>query len=272
MGRIRYLLPLFAVCLCGACDFNLWKFGFTDYAVDDRFEDSMGINEVNPPADLIVGGHEYLLAFASDLHITSTAEKIMPLFAALDEKRPLAVIYNGDLYNGRPEYADVAQKVLEGESRFPHYYVCGNHDQYFGWLNYLERFGSSTYSFVIRGSDFQDLFIVLESGSSTLGEKQYKWLENLLKTRDDFRYCFISTHSNLNIHSFNFGTYGEDELHTLYRLFADNRVTAVITGHSHVSDDKTILGVRYLNTAAAKNGHYGLLTVGTEIIFEPVSF
>jgi 3',5'-cyclic AMP phosphodiesterase CpdA len=232
----------------------------------------MALNEADPPKDLTLTTENYTLLVASDLHLSDNEKAMDGFFAQVAAQKPAAVIYNGDLYNGREEFANMAQRLLEEKTGAPHYYVAGNHDQYFGWPVFMERFGSSTYTFVINAGAAQDLVIILESGSSTLGKEQLAWLKEQLKKRENYRHCLIFTHSNLVIHSFNFGTYPEDELHELYALFHEYKVSAVISGHSHVSDSKEILDVHYFNTAAAKNKHYGILTVNNELDFKPADF
>ena len=141
--------------------------------------------------------------------------------------------------------------------KIPAYYTCGNHDQYFGWNLYHDRWGSSTYTFTITTPNYKDLYIVLETGSSTLGEGQYNWLKKQLLKRDNYRYCIVITHSNLTYQGFQNGTFSQEETVILFDLFSRSGVDMVISGHSHRENDVTIENVRYITTGAIKDGCFG---------------
>lgn len=50
---------------------------------------------------------------------------------------------------------------------------------------------------IVNTSEASDLFICLDSGSGTLGEKQLAWLREILeKKRANSQNCFVVTHNN----------------------------------------------------------------------------
>ena len=181
----------------------------------------------------------------------------------VEERKPITIFimsYGGDLYQAYALISAIlASKtpVRTVNMGVAMYYAAGNHDQYFGWSLYYDRFGSSTYSFTITTPNYKDLYIVLETGSSTLGKNQYNWLVEQLYKRNNYRYCIIITHSNFTYQGFKNGVFTQEETIILYDLFTKNNVNMVISGHSHQENDVTIENVRYITTGAMKNGEFG---------------
>ena len=96
---------------------------------------------------------------------------------------------------------------------------------------------------------------MLEISSTTeLKEDEASWLESLLeREREGVRHCFIGTHANffspagyVDVIS----TYPVDEWMRLLDLFERHRVTAVFSGHSHMRDETTLGGVRYVTVGS----------------------
>ncbi|MBR2492399.1 MAG: metallophosphoesterase, partial [Paludibacteraceae bacterium] len=97
------------------------------------------------------------------------------------------------------------------------------------------------------------------------------WLKTQLHNRNQYRYCFIITHSNLTYQGFQNGVFTQEETVVLYDLFAKNNVNMIISGHSHRENDVTIEGVRYVTTGAIKSGEFGTCYVknaGVDFKFE----
>lgn len=257
MEYLKYILYSFIVLAFSSCEYNLLRFGWTDYSVDQRFEDSRRYNEQHPAQNLSIDTDEYTFTATSDYHLHTDSVFLPKFFDYINGSQSTFVALNGDLYNSKEEFADFAYSALTNGIKIPAYYTCGNHDEYFGWHLYYDRFGSSTYSFTVTTPNYQDLYIALETGSSTLGRGQYEWLLEVLSKRDEYRYCIVFTHSNFTYQGLANGTFTQEETVVLFDLFAKNNVNMVISGHSHRENDLTIEGVRYVTTGAMKSGEFG---------------
>lgn len=271
MEYLKYILYSFIVLAFSSCEYNLLRFGWTDYSVDQRFEDSRNYNEQHPAQNLSIDSDEYFFTATSDYHLHTDSVFLPTFFNYINNSKSAFVVLNGDLYNSKEEFADFAYYTLKEGIKIPAYYTCGNHDEYFGWNLYYDRFGSSTYSFTVTTPNYKDLYIALETGSSTLGRGQYEWLLEVLSKRDEYRYCIIITHSNLTYQGFQNGVFTQEETVVLYDLFAKNNVNMIISGHSHRENDLTIEGVRYVTTGAIKSGEFGTCYVrnaGVDFKFE----
>ena len=271
MEYLKYILYSFIVLAFSSCEYNLLRFGWTDYPVDQRFEDSRRYNEKHPAQNLSIDTDEYTFTATSDYHLHTDSVFLPKFFDYINGSQSTFVALNGDLYNSKEEFADFAYSALTKGIKIPAYYTCGNHDEYFGWHLYYDRFGSSTYSFTVTTPNYQDLYIALETGSSTLGRGQYEWLLEVLSKRDEYRYCIIITHSNITYQGFLNGTFTQEETVVLFDLFAKNNVNMVISGHSHRENDLTIESVRYVTNGAIKSGEFGTCFVknaGVDFKFE----
>lgn len=258
-----YIITFLSIGLLSSCeDVNLGNLFYTSCDVEARFEGSMDYNAAHGALSQFVP-EEYSFVVCSDLHIDQEENPYITQFLQPSlHKDAHFILYNGDLFQGQETEAKIASDLLHAQGILPSYYAAGNHDLYFGWDIYNRYFGSSTYAISINTPSASDLILVLESGSATLGSKQLAWLkEQLSQERGKYRYCFVVTHTNFShLHAAN-GTYMPDEQQLLFRLFADHHVTAVFSGHAHVQNETTYVGVPYYTTAALKNGAYGQMTV-----------
>lgn len=269
MEYLRYIFYSLIVLAMSSCEYDLIRFGWTDYSVDERFNDSKAYNETHPAQCLDVDSDEYSFIATSDYHLHQEEVFLPQLFDYINSSESKFIILNGDIYNSKEEFADYAFSALSEGIKIPAYYTCGNHDQYFGWNVYFSRWGSSTYSFTVTTPNHKDLYITLETGSSTLGAGQYNWLKEVLSRREEYRYCIVFTHSNFTYQGLTNGVFTQEETVVLLDLFAKNNVNLVISGHSHIENDKTIENVRYVTTGAIKDGYLGTCNVGkSEVGFE----
>lgn len=116
--------------------------------------------------------------------------------------------------------------------------IVGNHDLFYdNWDNWRAMFHTSTYYIEVHTPHYNDLFIMLDSGSGSLGDNQTNWLKRILKEmRPDYRHCIVCLHNNLfrtdhsQLPSSNLPL---EETYALMRLFADNNVDLVLQGHDH---------------------------------------
>lgn len=259
----KSLFTLLLLAVLSSCeDTNISNLFYTPCDVDHRFEQSIAYNQAHPTCTLQVDNDNYAFWITSDLHIKeSTPPYVEQFLKNAGKDSAQFIVYNGDIYHGQEAYATYASQVLHSQSPLPAFYVAGNHDLYFGWDIYQNNFGSSTYTAIIQTPAGNDLLIMLESASATLGNSQYKWLQEQLKQRGNYRHCFVFTHTNLQYQHITNGVFMADEAHVLYRLFSDNKVSAVFTGHSHVENQQTLLGVQYITTGSLKNGQLGMVNV-----------
>lgn len=258
MEYIRYILFSIIILTFPSCEYNLLRFGWTDYNVDERFNDSQSYNETHPAKCLETESDEYFFTATSDYHLENDSVFLPKFFKYINNSKSRFVTLNGDLCNSeKQEYVNFAYSALKDGIKTPAYYAAGNHDQYYGWKLFFDRWGSSTYSFTVTTPNYKDLYIVLETGSSTLGKNQYNWLVEQLEKRNNYRYCIIITHSNFTYQGFKNGVFTQEETVVLFNLFAQNNVNMVISGHSHEENDVTLENVRYITTGAMKNGEFG---------------
>jgi hypothetical protein len=105
--------------------------------------------------------------------------------------------------------------------------------------------------------DARDLFICLDTGSGTLGNRQLDWLENILENeRHHFRNCIIISHSNFFRSRRTLSTTPlVEEIYFLLDLFSDNNVDMVIMGHDHERSVELFGNTVYLTLDAIEDGY-----------------
>jgi predicted phosphodiesterase len=168
------------------------------------------------------------------------------------------IVIAGDLTTGHKEDMHIMKSRLEMNSPLPYFPVTGNHDLYFeGWEAYLEVFGSSTYTMEVRTPDTSDLYIFLDTGSATLGNKQTNWLKAILEDqRKQHRHCIIVTHTNFfRAHRTTSTNPLVDELYFLLDLFTDHSVDLVIMGHDHRRSVERFGPTTYITLDALLDGY-----------------
>ncbi|MBO7460272.1 MAG: hypothetical protein J6T53_05165, partial [Bacteroidales bacterium] len=126
-------------------------------------------------------------------------------------------------------------------------------------------------------SGFKDLYISIDSGNGTLGYDQRRWLENVLKDKQNqgYRHIIVFTHTHFfkkdtsQGHTSNFNL---EETYDLLDLFDRYDVSMVLQGHSHARDLTTFKDVVYLRVDAledyALDAYYTILNVGNYINYE----
>lgn len=263
---LTFLVATTLLATLSACDeVNMGNLFYSPCNVDKRFEQSMAYNQAHPIDTIRVANQDYAFWICSDLHIENEPHTYVSQFLAqATPQEAIFAVFNGDLYNGNEAYAEVAWQTIKAQSQIPYFCVAGNHDLYFGWDVYGKRFGTSTYTVVVKTPEYKDLYLFLESAGATMGKSQLQWITNQLGKRKQYRHCFVVTHNNFFPEYITNGVFMQDETHKLFGLFGDNKVTAVFSGHAHVTSDNTVLGVRYLTTGDLQNGHYGVVQVTPE--------
>jgi len=231
-------------------------FFYSRERVNERFGQSMAWNSLNGSRDVISAGESYSFMTVGDTHVGGTDNLDRALELASDTVISF-LVHVGDLTTGKKEDYELFYEHVSTRLTAPFFPVAGNHDLYFnGWEHYTSYFGSSTYTFTVYTPSAADLFICLDTGSGTLGDRQLNWLKNILETtRQNYRYCFVFSHTNFfREHRTTSTNLLAEELHYLLDLFADTNVNVVVMGHDHRRSSETFGNTLYLTLDALEDG------------------
>lgn len=222
---------------CQGCisDYDLIGLIYSTDGANARFEHSDEWNKAHPFKNLVVNGDEYQILVAADSHVGGVSN--LEVFLTESKKAEnSAFVLVGDITSGKKKDYLTLKNELPGYTEVPNFLMVGNHDLYFdGWKTYFDYFGSSTYCYTIQTNAATDLFICLDSGNGTLGNKQLAWLESVLAAgRSNYRNCIVFSHVNffLNRHTTSANPL-VNELYVLMDLFQKYKVDFVISGHDH---------------------------------------
>ena len=278
---------LLCLCLasCNRLDIKGMFFGSSP-AANERFAESRAYNEANGFETVHVRDNEYTVYVATDAHVASTAENIGKFVSGYlsDETAAPFAIFLGDATDDKDSYGKFLRTVApignEGRRLFC---IPGNHDIFFGlWKEYIEAQKTASYCFtVVTPSDGTDLFICLDSASGTLGTDQRDWLGEIFSSaKGKYRRIIVLSHThffkrdNSQGHTSNFN---QEEGYELEKLFSDNGVSLVLSGHDHSFEETVFKNVRYLTLAAIadkeEDAYYYKITVnsrGTEWSEQPI--
>lgn len=253
---IVYLLVILLSCNSCMEDADLSGFLHSADPVNERVKLSLEWNKNKPDSEIFVQDPDYTLLVAGDSEVGGI-KNIDTLFARSTKPGIAGFVLVGDLTSGDPKGYGTLAHELDTKNHGPAYFILGNHDLFFdGWDNYYSYFGSSTYAFTVNTSDTSDLYICLDSGNGTIGSRQLKWLEDLLKKeRKNHRFCIIFTHVNFfrEHHTFSANPL-VDEIHVLMDLFFRNSVNMVIMGHDHHRSEEYLGGTHYITLDAFYDG------------------
>lgn len=238
------IILLFLTFILSSCDKKEILGFFTSYVnVNDRFEQSIEWNNQNAPFVINIPNTTYTIYAMGDSHVGGI-DNLDIFFKNAQKEDATAVVMVGDLTKGHVEDYDLISKHIPLKDSLISFSVAGNHDLYFdGWKNYYPLLGSSTYFFIVNTPNESDLFICLDSGGGTLGNKQLDWFKTLLETkRHSFRYCTVFTHNNIfRLRSTKSTNPFVEEIYVLLDLFVRHNINMVVTGHDH-KRNTTILG------------------------------
>jgi predicted phosphodiesterase len=251
------LLLLTAVSLTiSSCEKEM-DFPSPEHSVNQRFSQSMDWNESHPYKEIVVQSEDYSILFIGDTHVGST-NNLDKFFGIANASKASAVVMVGDLTNGKEEDYPVFDQCLQQKDSLLTFFAVGNHDLWSnsGWIEFFTRFGPSCYLFTVKSPEATDLFISLDSGSTTFGTEQLEWLSYILQTlRPECRHCIVYTHINLfRVRHTTSTNLLVEELDLLLELFTKNNVEMVITGHDH-EKDATVFGITtYIQVPALMDG------------------
>lgn len=249
--------------------------------VQERTDRSLIWNGNRPYRSIVTEEETYKIAIGSDFHLGENEN--LTVFLEDNTDKATAVVLCGDICEGDEDsFANMKNTIEPFQNAMPIMPVIGNHELYFNGADlFFNYFHTSVYYFTVETPSRKDLHIVLDSGSGTLGEKQFSWLSDLLaKSRKNYDNCIVYTHTNIfntdNSQLFT-GNMPLEETFKLLALCRDNHINMVIAGHDHHRDlskwgETTILT---LDTAAdgVKNSSYVLLSCeNSSISYEYICF
>ena len=201
---------------------------------------------------------QYNIYVCSDIHLEGNTDRISQFLQhEYADPSGLFSIVNGDLAN---ESGPRPFRLLDSLLRLPSasdtcFVTIGNHDIYFDCQQYFQQyFHTSTYTVTVQTiSGAKDLFVFLDSGNATHGQRQLQWLRQLLQQRDQYRHVVVSTHTCLFRTSYNYSTtpaanLPEEEYYQLLDLMSDHNVSLFLMGHFHHKEQHTLGGVPYVMT------------------------
>jgi len=251
---------------------------------DARFADS---RKLNPSSDIIATvssvSDDYYVYLLSDLHVFNTTKNLDAMTGAFekDGRNIVMTLSLGDMNAGKDQYQLISEHLKPfGRNLF---FTAGNHDLYWGeWDNYLKWYGSSSYLVeVVTPSGCKDLYISLDSSGGNVGRDQMDWLRDTVFGKTlagkGYRNVIVFTHCCIfvkKVISAITGTIPTEEQYELARLFSDNSVDLVLTGHHHYEEETVFSGVRYVVHDPLKDGlsnaAYYIYRIGDSISSERI--
>lgn len=252
---------------------------------EERVADWLDWNDHNGMPVLTDVPDEYCFYSCSDSHINDDNSRFAQ-YVTIERNDTLAAftILAGDIANESGENPYIlAEEAMKYDpatqaDKDPCFPIIGNHDVYFDCAGHFKsHFHTSTYALTVKTvSGKQDLFLFLDSGNGTHGDRQTKWLEEQLSKRDQYRHCFVISHNWLFRTTYNYTTtpaanLPEDETYAFMHMMSENKVDMVVMGHFHYRDTKIFDGVKYVMSDNLNDGNeasYLVVTCGDKISYE----
>ena len=235
----------------------------TGDGVEKRFEQSKAMNE-DLKAATVATQESYTFYVAADPHVYRTHRNLDIFNDALrnDSEAVFGVVL-GDCIDVKDNF----HKYMEALSYYPErhafnqaiFHVLGNHDLFFnGWADFKEFIGPSVYWFEVEFEGGKDIYLTLDTATGTLGRKQTEWFKNFMSAyRKDYRHCVILTHTNFfytDNSQVSSGNMPLEESFALIDFLGGQKVSLVLQGHDHHSEDLVYKDVRYTVLGAIHDG------------------
>lgn len=275
-------LPILMLLLLSACSLTpnydmVGMFYGQSPRSDARFEQSMAYNEEHNVCRTIdIPADDYMVYICTDIHVDSTWRNISRWTEIVNASDCEFALVLGDLINAQDNFPHFMQGIKDINKTL--FCTAGNHDLYFGqWAEYFALLGSSTYYFIAQTPSAKDLYICLDSSDGTLGNKQLKWLKNLLKdaAEQTYRHIIVFTHTHLfkkdnsQGHTSNFTL---EETYEITDLLSRYGVDWYLSGHAHSRNITDFKGVKYIIVDTmqdpAEQPTYMITTVGAQLRYE----
>lgn len=243
---------------CDSLDVKGMFFSSGD-STEERVADWMEWDAAHGENRLVGVPDSYKVYVCSDPHIDDSCPRVEEFLRqeCADPEAVMSLIL-GDLANkaGEGPYKLISNAIQNRPAPAGSdtcFVVIGNHDLYFDCnQHFKDYFHTSTYTIVVETvGGKKDLFVMLDSGNSTLGARQTSWLRDLLAHRDEYRCCTVCTHTSLFRNSYNYSTtpaanFPLDEYYSLTDLMTRHHVDLFLMGHFHHKEWHTIGGVEYV--------------------------
>ena len=260
---------------------------------EERVADWLDYDKQNGMPIIENAPDEYRVYSCSDSHY-SERDSIIPqgekdrlykyITAERNDSKAIFAIHAGDMVN---ESGEAGFRMTNDALRYdsvnqvkndPCFLVMGNHDVYYDCAPFFKQyFHTSTYTVTVKTvGGFQDLYIFLDSGNGTHGQRQLEWLEDQLEHRDEYRHCFVISHNWMFRTSYNYTTtpaanLPQDEQYAFMDLMSRSNVELVIMGHFHAREQRQFGGVQYVMTDNLNDGKvtpsYLVVNVGEKVTY-----
>lgn len=183
--------------------------------------------------------------------------------AGINRLNPDFVVITGDFVNDRNSVAQIKEFkriTAKIKSSIPVYYSPGNHD--IGQVpdkeslkKYKTNYGKDRFWFEHKGSWFIGFNSVLIKAKLEKPEQeQYRWLKRKLKQSKNARQIILFTHypffNKTADEPTSYSNIDKDCREKYLRLFGDNRVAAVFSGHYHNNSLSSYGNVQLVTTSA----------------------
>jgi hypothetical protein len=255
----------------GCNKFDIQDFFKTDVSVEQRFAQSQAWNEMQGKI-VIPAKNDYVFYDCADIHIAKTTLNLSTFIRiAQNDTLTAFAFFDGDLIDERGAFSTFYSVLTDRmkPNACPFLATVGNHDLFFGqWEDFAKFFKTATYTFIVETPTAKDFYIVLDTGSGTLGINQLKWLKNRIKERKNYRHCIVFTHANIfktDNSQTTSGNLALEETYELIDLFSKNSVDLVITGHDHFYGIDIFDDVTYITTAVMKDGENNAAFLKVEV-------
>lgn len=258
MKRLFIFLPLLLLTSCNPDTWNLDVLGMirgSSPTIDTRIEDSFAYNRQHGYPLVFATAEDYKVYVATDTHVDRTRknwERFISDYRA-ELNCPLA-IHLGDLINAQNHWDymrlpvdSIPANPLKKDTLLV---VAGNHDIYFNqWKEYLRLWKTATYYAIVRTpAGKEDLYIFIDSADGAIGQKQMKWLTELLEWVDkqNFRHIVACTHTCLFKRDSSQGITSNltlEETYALLHLLKEHKVEMFWSGHDHSREVTQLTGL-----------------------------
>lgn len=277
--KIKYLFLLIILVFQGCDYFEMRGFVAAYETVDERFDQSMKWNKSHPFKTISIYSEDYKIYAMGDAHL-GTADNLNIFFHSAKNDQALAAVMVGDMSTGSVENYQFLQQNIPDPDSLLTFQLVGNHDLYFhGWLQFYKMFGSGIYYFTVQTPSAKDLYICLDSGGGTLGEKQFEWLNKLLQDhRNKYRHCVIFSHVNIfRIRNTLSTNPYPGEVMALAQLCLEYNISMVINGHDHIQNVEQFGPTTFITMDALQDGlDYAGYTIisneGNRLSYKNVNF
>ncbi|GET35008.1 hypothetical protein PbJCM13498_38710 [Prolixibacter bellariivorans] len=264
--QIITITVILSALLSPACDSIDLRGVYSAYeTVDQRFDQSMEWNQTHASREINVPGENYVLYVMADSHVGKT-NHLDTFFHDAENEHAAAAVMVGDLTEGHASDYQTFEAHLPAPGTLTTFPITGNHDLYFdGWKSFRGLFGTSTYTFVVHTPTASDLYICLDSGGGTIGNKQLAWLKSILQQhRNRYRHCVVFSHVNLLRFRPTLSTNPfVQEVKVLLDLFLRHNVNMVVNGHDHNRNTAVFGPTTYIitNALSEESNHAGYLKI-----------